>query len=275
MAPTPSFLDVKQRNIPLYRFGSGEPLLYLHGLLGDLFSIESEDELPAFHRRLGEHFQVIAPAHPGFADAAPALQGIDTLEDMIFHYMDFLEELNLPKVNIVAHSLGGWFAAELATRCNHSLGKLVLINPCGLYVEGHRIGDLFKAIAPRANRKSDALRDLIFHEPDGELALKLVPDEASEQHLLMIYRAQVTAARVGWSPPYLHSLKLRSRLYRIKSPTLVIWGDQDKLVPPQHAEAYAEGIPDARVLTIPESGHCVVAEKPEEAAQAVLDFLSN
>ena len=69
------------------------------------------------------------------------------------------------------------------------------------------------------------------------------------------------------------SMKLRSRLYRIDLPTLLVWGDSDKLVPPAHAEAYRQGIRDAQVTQISEAGHCVIAEKPHEVAKAVISFL--
>ena len=266
-------LDIHQKQVPLFRMGTGAPVLYLHGIHGDLFSIEQEDGLPPFHRALAQRFDCIAPAHPGFADAGPSLEHIDTMEDMVLHYLDLLELLDLQGLSVVGHCLGGWIAAELAVRCTHRLAKLVLIGACGLYVEKHRIGDFFHATAPKSEGGRAELRDLLFRESTGELANRLVPDEPSEHHNLMLYRAQVTAARVGWSPPYLHSMKLRSRLYRIHLPTLLVWGDSDKLVPPEHAEAYCQGIRDALVTQIPGAGHCVVAEKPEEVAEAVISFL--
>ena len=94
-----------------------------------------------------------------------------------------------------------------------------------------------------------------------------------EDHQLLLYRAQVTSARVGWSPPYLRSLTLARRLSRISVPALLVWGDQDRLVPPQHAEAYKAGIPDARAVMVPGGAHCLVAQRPDETSQAVLGFL--
>jgi pimeloyl-ACP methyl ester carboxylesterase len=264
---------VSGKPVPYLRLGAGEPLLYLHGVLGDVFSVDG-DLLP-FHLRLAQGFEVIAPAHPGFADAAPLLEAVDSIEDLVFHYLDLLEALGLPQVHLVGHSLGGWIAAELAVRCAHRLKTLTLIAACGLTVPGHPTGNFFHAAAPRPAGDRQLLRELLCASSGDGLSEKLLPDQAGDQHRVLIYRALVTAARVGWSPPYLRSLTLARRLGRIPVPTLVVWGDGDRLVPPAHAEAYRAGIPGARAVTIPGGGHCIVAQRPEETAQAVLTFLGS
>ena len=269
-------LEVRGTQVPYYRVGAGEPLLYLHGIFGDLFSVQG-DLLP-FHEKLAQKYEIIAPAHPGFAEAFASLEAVDSIEDMALHYMDLIEALELEQVHLVGHSLGGWIAAELAVRCSHVLRSLTLISACGLTVEGYPMGNFFYAAAPRPKGDRQLLRDLVFADPMGGLAQELLPnpdqDQPMDDHQLLLYRAQVTAARVGWSPPYLRSLSLARRLGRISVPTLPVWGDQDRLVPPQHADAYKAGIPDSKaVVSISGGAHCLVAQRPDETAQAVLDFL--
>ena len=268
-------LEVRGTKVPYYRVGAGQPLLYLHGIFGDLFSIQG-DLLP-FHETLSREYEVVAPAHPGFADAFAGLEAIDSIEDMALHYLDLIEALGLGSVHLVGHSLGGWIAAELAVRCSHVLRSLTLISACGLTVEGHPMGNFFYAAAPRPRGDRQPLRDLVFADPGDGLAETLLPnpdqDQPMDDHQLLLYRAQVTSARVGWSPPYLRSLTLARRLGRISVPTLLVWGDQDRLAPPQHAEVYRAGIPGARMVTVPGGAHCLVAQRPDETAQAVLGFL--
>jgi pimeloyl-ACP methyl ester carboxylesterase len=62
---------------------------------------------------------------------------------------------------------------------------------------------------------------------------------------------------------------LANRLYRIKARTIVIWGDNDRLIPPFYAQAFKKGIKDAQLVSIPEAGHMVILEKPEAVADAV------
>ena len=268
-------MTVRGNQIPYFRIGQGEPLLYLHGLLGDLFSFHG-DVLP-FHTALAERFEVIAPAHLGYADASGYLELVDSIEDLVLYHLDVLEALGLDQVHLVGHSLGGWVAAELAVRCAHVLKSLVLISPCGLNVPESPIGDFFYAAAPRPAGDRQPLRNMLFAEPTGELANQLLPDPAQgvppDEQQMWIHRALVTAARVGWSPPYLYSMSLLRRLPRIPTGTLVVWGENDGLVPIAHGRAYEAGIPAARLKVVPGGGHCLVSEHPQATAADVLAFL--
>ena len=92
--------------VGMLRGGEGPPLVFLHGIVGDT------RWLP-FHQRLAERFEVIAPAHPGFGQTE-GLDEIDTMEDVVFHYLDVLDGLGLKRASVVGVSLGGWIAAELS-----------------------------------------------------------------------------------------------------------------------------------------------------------------
>src|SRR2546423_15559443 len=102
-------IDLHGRRVQMMEGGEGEPLLYLHSAYG-----ENILWLP-FHQKLAEKFHVIAPAHPGFAQSE-GIEEIDSMEDMVFHYVDLLDHLGLEKVNIAGVSLGAWIGAEFATR---------------------------------------------------------------------------------------------------------------------------------------------------------------
>src|SRR6185295_6269219 len=90
--------------VELLRGGEGPPLVFLHGFLG-------ETRWLPFHQQLAERFDVIAPAHPGYGETE-GLDDVDTMEDVVFHYLDVLDGLGLLRANIVGVSLGGWIAAE-------------------------------------------------------------------------------------------------------------------------------------------------------------------
>ncbi|MCS6925235.1 MAG: alpha/beta fold hydrolase [Candidatus Binatia bacterium] len=257
MACQETFLTLHGLKIQLLLAGSGEPLLYLHGVGGEV------EWLP-FFAQLSRACTLYVPAHPGFRKSE-GLEKIDTIEDLVFHYTDLMDHLGLTQPYVVGLSLGGWLAAELATRYSHRIRKLVLIDAVGLRVPGAPIADIFAATP-------EETRQLLFHDPQSELARRLVPDVPSPQLLENTLRAREATARVGWNP-LLCNPKLRERLYRITVPTLVIWGESDRLVPAAHGRAYQEGIAGAKLVVLEHCGHMPPLEKPEETARVVTQFL--
>src|SRR5206468_5078465 len=117
---------------------------------------------------LSQHFTVYLPAHPGFSQSE-GLEKIDTMEDLVFHYTDLMDHLGLTRPCVAGLSLGGWLAAELATRYANRIRKLALINAVGLRVPGAPIAYIFAA-AP-----GETLH-LVFHDPQCDLAEVCDPD---------------------------------------------------------------------------------------------------
>jgi pimeloyl-ACP methyl ester carboxylesterase len=144
------------------------------------------------------------------------------------------------------------------------LGRLVLVDACGLRVEGALAEDEFALTPPM-------LRPLLFADPVSELALETVPDIQPAERIESALHARVAAARLAWQFPY--DRKLRGRLARASVPALVVWGEQDRLVPPAHAHAYVAGLPDARLALFAGAGHFPYLESPDAFAQAVKGFL--
>jgi pimeloyl-ACP methyl ester carboxylesterase len=254
-------VDLNGRSIQVMEGGEGEPLLYLH-------SAFSENRWLPFHQRLAESFRVIAPAHPGFAQSE-GIEDIDTMEDMVFHYLDLLDHFELGPVNVVGVSLGGWIAAEIAVRYPQLIKKLVLATPAGIWLDEHPMSDVF-ALA----RYPAKLKPALFHDPDSYLADLLVADQPREEQLVEGYKAMAATAKLAWNPPG-HNPKLAGRLRRIKSETLILWGDDDRLIPTVYAQAWAEGINNAHVVLIKDCGHMLMFEKEEEFVSAVTRFLAS
>jgi pimeloyl-ACP methyl ester carboxylesterase len=253
-------IDLNGRKLQIMEGGDGPPLLYLHSAYGENLWLP-------FHQRLSEKFHVIAPAHPGFAQSE-GIEDIDTMEDMIFHYVDVLDYLARDPIDIVGASLGAWIGAELATRYPDRVRRLVLGAPAGIWLDAHPMTDMF-ALA----RRPDKLRAALFHDPGSYLADLLIPAEPAEEQLVEAYKSMAATARLAWNPPG-HNPKLAGRLGRIKSPTLIIWGDDDQLIPTPYAEAWASHIKDSRVEYIKDCGHLLMFEGEEDFVAAVTRFLS-
>jgi pimeloyl-ACP methyl ester carboxylesterase len=235
--------------------GVGAPIVWLHDTPGNRWT-------PG-HDALSEVFKVIAPSLPGVEDST-TLDGIDSAEDIVFWLLDLLDELLVERPVLLGCGLGGWMAAEFAVRYPERLGRLVLVDAYGLQVAGALAADEFALTPPM-------LRPLLFASPEGDLATETLPDSESPERLEGTLHARVAAARLAWQFPY--DRKLRGRLGRAMLPALVIWGEQDRLVSVAHGRAYAEGLPDARLVIVPGAGHYPYLEQPAAFAEAVAAFL--
>lgn len=184
-----------------------------------------------FHEQLAERARVIAPAHPGCAQTDEN-QDIDTVEDVVFHYLEVFDALKWTQFDLVGHCVGGWMAAEIAARHPEKIRKLVLIGATGLFVEGAVIGDLFMMAQPERGSSYAGLRQMLFASENEPRALELFPDGMGDlEDELRRYQMLRFGSRIGFKPPYFYNRPLRNRLHRISAPALVIWGEDDHMVP--------------------------------------------
>lgn len=241
--------------LQVVRQGTGTPLLLLHG--GD----GPQGYLP-FWPRLTARFDVIVPTHPGFA-GSPIPEHFDTLEDLVYLYLDLLDALDLHHVTLLGFAMGGWVAAEMAVRNTTRLAQLILVDAVGIK-PGDRdtrdIADIFGRSAPDVTQ-------LLFHDPSRAPMLTTMTDA----QLTVLASDRIAHAMYTWDP-YMHNPKLRYRLHRITVPTLLIWGASDGVVSVAYAEAYRAMIPGAHLVVIPEAGHLPHAEQPDVLLQHVLSF---
>jgi pimeloyl-ACP methyl ester carboxylesterase len=246
-------LQVGDGAVRLLRAGSGPPLLFLHAAGGGGWS--------PFLDGLSRSFDVLAPDHPGF-DESEQTEEMEGIDDLVYHYLRLLDGLGIERATVVGASLGGWIAAEFAVHSPHRVQRLVLMSPAGLRIPEAPPADLF--IVP-----VDRLLETLFRDPRaGE---GLFPAEPTVDDIMRAYHNNTAFARYAWRP-FLNNPKLERRLYRITAPTLVLWPDDDRVIPRAHAERYAERIAGARLEVIGECGHALYGEKPEQITSAVLAF---
>jgi pimeloyl-ACP methyl ester carboxylesterase len=242
-------------SVRLQKAGSGPRLLFLHGAAG----------LPPwgpFFEKMAARFEVWALEHPGFgnSDDHPRLR---TVADVALYYLDVLEALGGAPVHVVGHSLGGWIAAEAAIRNSALMSSLTLIAPAGVRRKGVPMGDNF-IWSPE-----ETVRNLYHDAAFAEAVLAKTPTE-EETDLALANR--FAAAKLAWDPRWF-SPALSRWLHRIKTRTLLVWGENDKLLPAAYADVWAEGVPNLSRAMIPQCGHLPHVEKAEDASRIVLDFL--
>ncbi|HLQ32040.1 MAG TPA: alpha/beta hydrolase [Chloroflexota bacterium] len=253
-------------DLEYFEAGRGPTLLVLHGFL----------EMPGwndFHDRLAQRFHVVAPSHPGFGGSSRP-EWMTSLDDLANFYLDLIDRLGAGKTHVVGHSFGGWVAAEMAVRCSHGLGKLVLADAVGLPAPGGPVRPAGGSIADWLVLEPEDLRALAWHDPATGDRLKLAgEDVTSEEELIAILKNREAATLYGWKP-FFHSPRLAHWLHRASVPALVIWGEHDGVVPRAIGEAYAHGIGGARLEIVPGAAHLPHLEQPDEFARLVADFLA-
>lgn len=242
-------------DLQIVRQGTGAPLLLLHG--GD-----GPRAYQPLWQRLAACFDVIVPTHPGFA-GSPIPEHFDTLEDLVYLYLDLLDALDIRDVVMMGFAMGGWLAAEMAVRNTSRLARLILVDAVGIKPGDRDTRD----IADIFGMSAAAVAQLLFHDPSRAPALATM----SDAEVTVLASDRIAHAMYTWDP-YMHNPKLRYRLHRITVPTLLIWGASDGVVPVAYAEAYRALIPGAQLVVIPEAGHLPHVEQPEALLQHVLSF---
>jgi pimeloyl-ACP methyl ester carboxylesterase len=251
-------------NVKYYQEGSGEHLVFLHSAGG----------LPAFTpelEALSKRFTVTAPLLPGFgSDGEEHLH--EEVQKLVFWGWDLLDALEIERPFLVGHSFGGMLAAEMAATEPRRAGKLVLASPAGLFLAEHPTLDFF-AMTP------EALAKAAFHDPQCEAAKALTarPSDpaAATEAIVARVRALAAAGRFLWPNG---DRGLNERLYRIKAPTLLLWGESDRMIPTVYADTFKRlltGAASVKVQRIAAAGHALFAEQPQAAIKAIVDFCTN
>jgi pimeloyl-ACP methyl ester carboxylesterase len=236
--------------------GRGRPLLFLHPGIG------LDRNAPVIDK-LAERARVIAPSHPGFGNSDQP-KSFTTVDDLAYFYLDLLDELDLKNTIVVGVSFGAWIAAEIAIKSAARLSHLVLANAVGIKVgarDTRDIVDIFAITEPELNK-------LAYFDPKlAERDYKAM----AEADVRIAARNREASARYGWSP-YMHDPKLKSRLHRIRVPTLFLWGTADRILTEDYGRAYCAAITGAHFETIERAGHYPHLEQPDAFARAVLAF---
>ena len=244
----------------LTRAGEGPPLLVLHHDVGTLA------RLP-FYDALARRFTVLVPSHPGY-DGSQRPEWMRNVRDLAVMHQWLLGELAITRapqtVSIVGLGFGGWIAAEMASQAPRAFKKLVLVGAMGLKPEHGVIAD--QALVSyidyvRLGFSDQATFDRLFGAE---------PETSRLEHWDL---NREMSFRIAWKP-YMYSQTLPHLLGGVKAPALVVWGDDDKIVPRGAGELYAAALPQARFEIVPEAGHCVDMEQPQALAHLVGSFIA-
>lgn len=241
--------------------GDGPPLLYLHpsgGLVWD-----------EFLERLSRNHTVYAPHFPGTDPDDPhAIRQVDDLWDAVLIYEELVRALGLLRPAVVGQSFGGMLAAELASCFPDMFSRVVLLDPVGLWRDDHPVADWISA-------PMSELPALLFKNPQAPVAQAMLalPEDKELQVKAMasLVWSLGCTGKFCWPIP---DRGLHKRLHRMSAPALIVWGEEDALVPSVYAEEFRRRIVPSRVVLVPDCGHIPQVEQLEPTYAAVSQFLA-
>jgi pimeloyl-ACP methyl ester carboxylesterase len=240
--------------------GRGPAVVFFHGPWG----LDWDPFLDDLARR----FTVYAPEHPGTSPARPDdIYPLDGLWDLVLCYDELLDGLGLARAALVGHSFGGMVACEVAAAVPGRATRLVLIDALGLWRDDAPIPNWMLL-------HHGDLAGYVFHDASGEGARRMfaVPEDPEARVLARVglQWAMGATGKFLWPIP---DKGLKKRLHRVQAPTLLVWGKEDRIVPPVYAEEFARRLAESRVVTVDRAGHSPHLEHPNTVARLVRDFL--
>jgi pimeloyl-ACP methyl ester carboxylesterase len=234
--------------------GEGHPFLLLHGGGGPL-TVNGFADLLAAQRPA----RVITPTHPGFG-GTPRPDWLATVPGLAALYIALLAELGLRDVTVIGNSIGGWIAAEMALLDTSRISGFVLVDAVAIAVPGHPIADFF-SLTPRQ------VAELSYHDPDR---FGIDPSKLAPEALKVMAGNRATLAVYGGTS--MNDAGLAQRLAGITTPTLVVWGDSDRIADADYGRAFANSIPAARFQLLRDAGHLPQIEAPGQLLDAIWAF---
>ncbi len=254
-----SMITVADTAVELFSGGSGPPLLFLHGAGGNA-------GWQPYHEELAKTYTVYVPSQPGF-NGTERPGWVYTINDVAHFNLAMARTLGLEQYVLMGSSMGGWVAAEMAAMCHCDLRALILVGAAGIKPEQSDIAEIFMVSAE--TRMNQRFYD-ISQVPNAEQYQQgnLTPEEQ-----LVAHTNQEMASRLCWRP-YLYNPSLPFYLPQVTTPTLLVWGRQDAIIPVECGELFQAALPNATLRVIDNCGHSPALEKPAEFLTVVNEFLS-
>jgi pimeloyl-ACP methyl ester carboxylesterase len=223
--------------------GEGEPVVFVHGLSG------STRWWFRNVRTIAERHRIYLVDLPGFGTMR-SLRGRFVLAETATWLSEWMEAAGLERAHLVGHSMGGYASVRLAASRPELVRRLVLVAPAGVPAERSMLGHLVPLLLT-VRHATPAFLAVLVQE-----ALRMGP---------------MTLWRVARD---LLAEDVRGDLRNIEAPTLLVWGENDPLIPPAVGDLFREEISNSRLLLLQRAGHVPMFDQPKEFDAALLTFLS-
>jgi pimeloyl-ACP methyl ester carboxylesterase len=252
-AHTLKLAGVGEVDVTTDEYGDGRPFLVLHGGGGP-------DSVAGFSELLASTHdaRIIKPTHPGFG-GTPRPEALNSVKGLAALYVALL---GLNEVSVVGNSIGGWITAEMVLLESSRVSRAILVDAVGIEVPGHPVADFFSLTMAQVFQLS-------YHDP-----ARFSFDPTNLPPAAQAIAAGNRATLALYAGTSMCDPSLAARLSAAKTPTLVLWGDSDRIADPDYGRAYAAAIPTARFQLLKDTGHMPQIETPDPVLEAIWDFVA-
>lgn len=257
-------LMVQAHEVVYLAGGQGSPVVLLHGLGAD------KDSWFLLARHLTRYHRVIIPDLPGFGETGFRPEQRYDVPAQLDRLNAFLDALGMRDFHLMGTSLGGLLGIGYAVRHPEQVRTLTLIAPAGVRAPNpsaveREILAGGMPLLPKTRADAEKLFDIFMAHP------LRIPKRIKETLIQRVLRDAKVQTRV-WRDLMAHPTTLEPYLDRVQVPTLLIWGEEDKIIDPSAAEVYISRIPRVHLVLLPDCGHVSIIEKPAAVAGHFLQF---
>ena len=216
---------------------------------------------------LSEKYRLLVPDIIGFGYSdKPTVEY--TMDFFVQFFEDFLGELKVERLSIIGSSFGGYLASCFTMKNSKNVKKLVLAAPAGTMRSSTRALDqyIMAALYPTYENSIRAFKDMVY-EPS------VVTEETIRDFMNRMRLPNAKYAFMSTLLAMRDHRHLSGTISKINVPTLLVWGEDDKMIPLENAQEYKE-IPNSRITVMKNCGHTPFVEKPVEFSNLILEFLS-
>jgi len=266
-------LTIKSVNIPDFKIvyfegGTGEPIIMLHGFGAD------KDTWLMFAKYFTSGYRVIIPDLPGFGESSKPENAQYTIMSQVEKLNALAKELKLTDFHIIGNSMGGNIAGAFAAAHPEMVKTLGLFDSGGvkspMKSELHLLMETgINPLIVKNTEDYDRLLAFNFYKPIPipSFVKKVLAEKAA--------KASEFNQKIFKESTQDDFLLLESKLGMIKAPTLIVWGDSDRVIHVSSVPVFEKKIKNARSVIIKECGHLPMLEKPQETADAYKNFLKD
>ncbi len=245
--------------------GKGDTLLLVHGFGGD------KDNWTRMARYLTANFRVIAPDLPGFGESDRKSNENYSIQNQTKRLEAFAKEIGIDRFHLAGNSMGGWISAWYAVQYPRRVISLILINSAGVTSPEKSEHTLniekgYNALLVNDVDDYDRLINFVFVNPP------YIPGMIKKHFAEAAVRNRAFNEKI-YDDISKERVSLEPHLKNISVPSLIIWGDTDRVIHPSSAGVFARGIPKSKSIIFEKCGHLPMLEKPEETADAVSGFI--
>lgn len=216
-----------------------------------------------------KHYKVIVPDLIGFGHSDKPL--VDYTTDFFTDFLgNFLQKLEIKKTHIIGSSLGGQITADFTSKNQDMIENLILVSPSGIMKHSTPALDAYvlAALYPNIEGAKNAFQ--MMAGPTKKVNDEIISD--------FVERMKLPNAKMAFMSTLLglkNAEVITKSLAKISAPSLIVWGENDPVIPIKYADDFVSSIKDCRFVTMDDCGHTPYVDDPKRFSKLVLDFLEN